>query len=150
MLFRSQLYWGQPLLCNSCGEISYYSDATTNRLDLQFNNSHATEVLCKKCNHSNLYFPFPFSGVPQSLFPYRDNDDSQDNRLFFLVITSYILSATWFVRFLDLSIVWSIILLIFVALAIPVCYLWLRYRIDTRTERRYWKTIPCQIGRAHV
>ena len=138
-----QSYWGNPLLCNSCGEISYYSDTTIDRLDLQLNNSHVTKISCKKCNQSNLYLPFPSSEIPESLFPFRNNYGSQNNRLFILATTIYILSAMWFVSFLKLSIVWSIILLVFIVFVIPICYLWLRYRLDTRMERRYWKTIPC-------
>jgi hypothetical protein len=146
LIRMGQIYIGQPLLCNDCGEISYYSDASINILNLHHNNSRITEISCKKCNQNNLYLPFSSSVPPKSLFPYLSHDD-RDVRLQWILFLSKVLAWILFVVVIviafNLQLIFSIILSMFIILAVPISYIWIEDRIDTHTERKYWKTIPC-------
>jgi hypothetical protein len=141
-----RIYIGQPLLCSGCGEISYYSGVSINTLNLHHNDSHIAEISCKKCNQNNLYLPFPSLDAPKSLFSYISHNDRDVQPLWILFLSkvlALILFMIVIVIFLKLSLVSSIVLSIFIILAAPIFYIWVESRIDTRTERKYWKTIPC-------
>jgi hypothetical protein len=141
-----QIYIGQPLLCNSCGEISYYSDASIDGIDLHRNNSHITGFFCKQCNQNNLYLPFPLSVPPKSLLSSTRHEEYDVRWLLILLLSKvlpWILLVIVIAKILSLSLFVSIIIILPTILLATTFYIWLEYMNNTSPERKYWKTIPC-------